>query len=139
MIIFEVIQLFRNITAELEAWKASPHRKPLILQGARQVGKTYIVLEFGKNNYDNVAHINFEFNQKARDIFEKTIDPAELVPMLAHLTKQTITKGRTLIFLDEIQRCPPALTALKYFNELHNDYHIIVAGSLLCVAVAHDE
>ncbi|MFP3156476.1 ATP-binding protein [Lachnospiraceae bacterium ZAX-1] len=131
--------MFRKITAELEAWRESPYRKPLILQGARQVGKTYSVLEFARNHYDNVVHINFEFNKKARDIFEKTIDPEEVIPMLAHLSKQAITKGRTLLFLDEIQRCPPALTSLKYFNEFHNDYHIIVAGSLLGVAVAYDE
>ncbi|MDR3294763.1 MAG: AAA family ATPase, partial [Clostridiales Family XIII bacterium] len=129
--------MFRKITAELEAWRESPYRKPLILQGARQVGKTYIVLEFARNHYDNVVSVNFEREPDARKIFEAGIDPEKLIPRLAQNKKQSITKGRTLIFLDEIQACPPALTSLKYFHESANDYHVIAAGSLLGVAASH--
>jgi predicted AAA+ superfamily ATPase len=131
--------VFRKITAELETWKESPYRKPLILQGARQVGKTYIVLEFARKRYDNIVAVNFEREPDAKAIFEASIDPAVVIPRLAQNKKQSITKGRTLIFLDEVQSCPPALTSLKYFNENANDYHVIAAGSLLGVAVAHDQ
>jgi predicted AAA+ superfamily ATPase len=133
------MKMFRKITAGLLAWKDSNYRKPLILQGARQVGKTYSVLDFAKDHYDNVAYINFEYKKEAKTIFERNLDPERLVPEIASFTSQTITKGRTLIFLDEIQLCPPALTSLKYFNEFANDYHIIVAGSLLGVAVSREQ
>jgi predicted AAA+ superfamily ATPase len=126
--------MFRKITNKLLEWKNSIYRKPLILQGARQVGKTYTVLEFGNENYDNVAYINFE-NKNTLKIFEESIEPETLIQKLSRYTKKTITKSRTLIFLDEIQLCSPALTSLKYFNESANDYHVIAAGSLLGVAV----
>ena len=131
--------MLRKITAELLEWKSSKYRQPLILQGARQVGKTYVVLEFAREQYDNVAYINFEFDKEAKALFENSLDPKEVVPKIEVFTKQTVTKGRTLIFLDEIQLCPPALTALKYFDEFAPEYHVIVAGSLLGVAVSRDE
>jgi len=131
--------MFRKITAQLLEWKDSDYRKPLVLQGARQVGKTYAVLEFARERYDNVAYINFEFDKTTAAIFENSLDPKEVIPKIEVFTKQTITKGRTLVFLDEIQKCPPALTALKYFNEFAPEYHIIVAGSLLGVAVSREE
>ena len=131
--------MLRKITARLLEWKDSQYRKPLVLQGARQVGKTYAVLEFAREQYDNVAYINFEFDKMASAIFENSLDPKEVVPKIEVFTKQTITKGRTLIFLDEIQKCPSALTSLKYFNEFAPDYHVIVAGSLLGVAVSREE
>ncbi|MDR0491722.1 MAG: ATP-binding protein [Oscillospiraceae bacterium] len=131
--------MLRKITAELLEWRNSKYRQPLILQGARQVGKTYVVLEFAREQYDNVAYINFEFDKEAKAIFENTLDPKEVIPRIEIFTKQTISKGRTLIFLDEIQLCPPALTALKYFDEFAPEYHIIVAGSLLGVAVSREE
>ena len=131
--------MFRKITAQLLEWKDSEYRKPLVLQGARQVGKTYAVLEFAREQYDNVAYINFEFDKAAVSIFESNLDPKEVVPKIEVFTKQTVTKGRTLIFLDEVQKCPPALTALKYFCEFAPDYHVIVAGSLLGVAVSREE
>ena len=131
--------MLRKITAQLLQWKDSAYRKPLVLQGARQVGKTYAVLEFAREQYDNVAYINFEFDKTATAIFENSLDPKEVVPKIEVFTKQTITKGRTLIFLDEIQKCPPALTALKYFCEFAPEYHVIVAGSLLGVAVSREE
>lgn len=125
----------RKIMKFFEAWKASEHRKPLILQGARQVGKTYSILEFGRNAYENVAYFNFETNPKLNETFEENISPEYLIPILSHIAGQTIVKEKTLIVFDEVQLCERALTSLKYFCEDANDYHIIVAGSLLGVAV----
>ena len=130
--------MFRKITGELLAWKTSEYRKPLILQGARQVGKTYAVLEFGRENYESVVYINLE-DKKTHRLFEDSIDPKVLIPKLSGFTKKTITKGNTLLFIDEIQTCPPALTSLKYFCELAPEYHVIAAGSLLGVAVNREE
>lgn len=127
--------MYRKIMAYLEKWKESPHRKPLILQGARQVGKTYSVLEFGRNNYENVAYFNFESNPKLADTFDESINPSYLIPILSHIAGQTIIKEKTLIIFDEVQLCERALTSLKYFCEEAPEYHIIVAGSLLGVAV----
>lgn len=127
--------MYRKISMYLEQWKNSPYRKPLILQGARQVGKTYSILEFGKTHYDNVAYFNFETNSKLNETFEESIKPSYLIPILSRISKQTIIKEKTLIFFDEVQLCERALTSLKYFCEEANDYHIIVAGSLLGVAV----
>ena len=119
----------------LEEWKKSVHRKPLILQGARQVGKTYSILEFGRIHYENVAYFNFETNPRLNETFEEDISPAYLLPILSHIAGQTIVKEKTLIVFDEVQLCERALTSLKYFCEDAPDYHIIVAGSLLGVAV----
>ena len=127
--------MYRKIMAYLEKWKESPHRKPLILQGARQVGKTYSVLEFGRNHYENVAYFNFESNPKLADTFDESISPGYLIPILSHIAGQTIIKEKTLIIFDEVQLCERALTSLKYFCEEAPEYHIIVAGSLLGVAV----
>ena len=127
--------MYRKITDFLEQWKESEHRKPLILQGARQVGKTYSILEFGRTHYDNVAYFNFETNSKLNETFEENISPGYLIPILSHIAGQTIVKERTLIVFDEVQLCERALTSLKYFCEEAPDYHIIVAGSLLGVAV----
>ncbi|MBR1897238.1 MAG: ATP-binding protein [Pyramidobacter sp.] len=125
----------RKITAYLEAWKNSPHRKPLIVQGARQVGKTWSILEFGREHYDNVAYFNFETNPRLGATFDEDISPAALLPVLSHLCGQTIVRERTLIVFDEVQLCERALTSLKYFCEQAPEYHVIVAGSLLGVAV----
>ena len=127
--------MYRKILDFLEEWKASKHRKPLILQGARQVGKTYSVLEFGRKAYENVAYFNFETNPKLNDTFAENISPDYLIPILSHIAGQTIVKEKTLIVFDEVQLCERALTSLKYFCEDAPDYHIIVAGSLLGVAV----
>lgn len=125
----------RKIMAYLESWKENPHRKPLILQGARQVGKTWSILEFGRTHYDNVAYFNFETNPKLNETFAENISPDYLIPILSHIAGQTIVKGKTLIVFDEVQLCERALTSLKYFCEDAPEYHIIVAGSLLGVAV----
>ena len=127
--------MYRKIMKFLENWKESEHRKPLILQGARQVGKTYSILEFGRNHYDNVAYFNFETNPKLNETFDENISPDYLIPILSHIAGQTIVREKTLIVFDEVQLCERALTSLKYFCEEAPDYHIIVAGSLLGVAV----
>lgn len=127
--------MYRKITGFLEAWKTDPHRKPLLLQGARQVGKTWSVLEFGRTHYENVAYFNFETNPKLIDTFAESLDPAYLIPILSHIAGQTIVREKTLIVFDEVQLCERALTSLKYFCEDAPDHHIIVAGSLLGVAV----
>lgn len=127
--------MYRKITHYLEAWKESEHRKPLILQGARQVGKTYSILEFGRTHYENVAYFNFETNPRLNETFEENISPDYLIPILSHIAGQTIIREKTLIVFDEIQLCERALTSLKYFCEDAPDYHIIVAGSLLGIAV----
>lgn len=127
--------MYRKIMNFLEEWKESNHRKPLILQVARQVGKTYSILEFGRLHYENVAYFNFETNPKLNETFEENISPDYLIPILSHIAGQTIVKEKTLIVFDEVQLCERALTSLKYFCEDAPDYHIIVAGSLLGVAV----
>ena len=131
--------MYRKISAYLETRKNSSHRKPLILQGARQVGKTYSLLEFGRTHYDNVAYFNFETNPRLNEIFEENISPDYLVPILSHIASQTIVREKTLIIFDEVQLCERALTSLKYFCEDAPGYHIIVAGSLLGVAVNRDK
>lgn len=127
--------MYRKIARFLEEWKESTHRKPLILQGARQVGKTYSILEFGRTHYENVAYFNFETNPRLNKTFEENISPDYLIPILSHIASQTIVREKTLIVFDEVQLCERALTSLKYFCEDAPDYHIIVAGSLLGVAV----
>lgn len=127
--------MYRKVIRFLEDWQNSPHRKPLILQGARQVGKTYSILEFGRTHYDNVAYFNFETNPKLNETFDENISPDYLIPILSHIAGQTIVREKTLIVFDEVQLCERALTSLKYFCEDAPEYHIIVAGSLLGVAV----
>ncbi|MDE7307212.1 MAG: ATP-binding protein [Lachnospiraceae bacterium] len=130
--------MYRKIINFLESWKESEHRKPLILQGARQVGKTYAILEFGRTYYENVAYFNFETNPKLNITFDENISPDYLIPILSHIAGQTIVREKTLIVFDEVQLCERALTSLKYFCENAPDYHIIAAGSLLGVAVGRE-
>ena len=127
--------MYRKIMRFLEAWRKDEHRKPLVLQGARQVGKTYSVLEFGRTRYENVAYFNFETNPKLNETFEENISPDYLIPILSHIAGQTIVKEKTLIVFDEVHLCERALTSLKYFCENAPEYHIIALGSLLGVAV----
>lgn len=127
--------MYRKIMRFLETWKDGRHRKPLILQGARQVGKTYTLLEFGRTHYENVAYFNFETSPRLNETFEENISPDYLIPILSHIAGQTIIREKTLIIFDEVQLCERALTSLKYFCENAPDYHIIVAGSLLGIAV----
>ena len=109
--------MYRKIFEYLKKWKNNLYRKPLILQGARQVGKTYAILNFGKNEYENIVYFNFETNPKLKETFEESIEPNYLLPILSRLAEQTIVKEKTLIFFDEIQLCERALLALKYFYE----------------------
>lgn len=127
--------MYRKITDYLKAWKESSRRRPLILQGARQVGKTYSLLEFGRNFYENVAYFNFETNPGLNRTFQEDISPAYLIPILSHIAGQTIVREKTLIVFDEVQLCERALTSLKYFCEDAPDYPVIAAGSLLGIAV----
>lgn len=131
--------MYRKITEYLTKWKSSPYRKPLILQGARQVGKTYSVLEFGREQYENVAYLNFQTSPNLMKTFEESIEPTFLIPILSRLTNQTIIKEKTLIVFDEVQLCERALTSLKYFCENAPEYHIIASGSLLGVAVNREQ
>lgn len=129
----------RSIITQLKAWKQSPLRKPLILAGARQVGKTYILREFGKREYENVAYINCDNNPAVAGLFAEDYDMKRVLLVIGALTGQTITPGRTLIILDEIQELPRGLSALKYFCEQAPEYHVAVAGSLLGVAMHRGE
>jgi len=132
-------RMYRKITQFFKDWKDSPHRKPLILQGARQVGKTYSILEFGRNNYENIAYFNFERNTKLKETFDGDISPSYLIPILSHIAGGNIVTEKTLIVFDEVQACERALTSLKYFCEEAPGYHIIVAGRLLGVAVNREK
>lgn len=129
----------RKIVDWLIKWKDNKNRKPLILQGARQVGKTYSVLTFGKEYYKNTVYLNFENNNDLKGIFKRDLDTERIIKELSIISGQSILKEDTLIFFDEIQACERALTSLKYFNENNNEYHIIAAGSLLGVAVNRQE
>lgn len=131
--------MYRKIYQFLTEWKSSHYRKPLLLQGARQVGKTYSVLKFGKDNYENVVYLNFQTTPSLSKAFQEDISPEYLLPQLSQAAHQTIVKGKTLIFLDEIQLCERAVTSLKYFCEQAPEYHIIAAGSLLGVAVNREK
>lgn len=125
----------RKIEQEFLKWKNSANRKPLLIYGARQIGKTYSMLDFGKKYYVNVAYCNFENNKELHSIFEKNLDTKRIVNSLSVILGMQIDAGRTLIIFDEIQACESALTSLKYFNEIANEYHIMAAGSLLGLAI----
>ena len=125
----------RKIYQDLVTWKNSLDRKPLILQGARQVGKTYIVNLFGSKNYANVVYCNFEKEQGLKDFFTNDLDPKNILKRLSNYKRKEILPKHTLIIFDEIQACPLALTSLKYFCEEAKDYHLIAMGSLLGVSV----
>lgn len=115
-------------------WKNKNNHKPLVIQGARQVGKTWLMQEFGKKYYEQVAYINFDVDLKSREIFDVDYDTERLIMDIGLATKIKINAKNTLIIFDEIQECPRALTSLKYFRENAPQYDIIVAGSLLGVA-----
>ena len=124
----------RKIYKKLLEWKNGEDRKPLILQGARQVGKTYIVNLFGGNEYANTIYCNFEKDQNLHEFFSD-LTPSVILKKLSLYKRKEIFKGQTLIIFDEVQTCPEAITSLKYFNEEANDYHIIALGSLLGVSI----
>lgn len=121
----------RNALELLKKWKDDSERKPLILKGARQVGKTWLMKEFGRTCYDNFVYFNFDEDDELKTIFEKNKNPERIVELLSLISGKRIEKKKTLIIFDEVQECPNALNSLKYFNENADDYHIISAGSLL--------
>lgn len=127
----------RYILNDLIKWKESKNRKPLILKGARQVGKTYILKYFGEKYYEGVAYFNFDHDEDLFNLFTNTKDPKRILEQLAFIYGKAIIPGKTLIIFDEVQECPNALNSLKYFNEEANEYHIICAGSLLGVKLSH--
>jgi uncharacterized protein len=119
----------------LTAWKSSATRKPLLVQGARQVGKTYLLREFGRKEYADCAYFNFEETPVLSTLFNGDLTPAKIVQSLAAYQGRGIKPESTLIFLDEVQACPRALTSLKYFCEQAPQFHVVAAGSLLGVSV----
>lgn len=129
----------RKIKNALINWKQSKNRKPLIIDGARQVGKTYIALSFGKEFYKNTVYFNFENSKELQKIFDKDLEPERIVKELSVFSGQNIFKNDTLIIFDEIQSAERALTSLKYFYENEPDYQIIAAGSLLGVALNREK
>ena len=127
----------RFILNELIKWKESKYRKPLILKGERQIGKTYILKQFGQENYEGVAYFNFDHDEDLYNLFNNTKNPKRILEQLAFIYGKAIMPGKTLIIFDEIQECPNALNSLKYFQEEANEYHIACAGSLLGIRLSH--
>ncbi len=131
----KVLKVYREKIRELKQWKESSSRKPLIIRGARQVGKTWLMQEFGKEFYEKCAYINFDDNTRMEKLFEEDFYLDKIIQGFKIESGVNIEPGNTLIILDEIQENPKALKALKYFYENANEYHIISAGSLLGVAI----
>ena len=126
----------RFIMNNLIKWKNSKDRKPLILKGARQVGKTYILKEFGRMYYDNVAYFNFDHDDGLDGLFTSTKDPKRILEQLSLVNGKKINPHTTLIIFDEVQECPNALNSLKYFCEEASEYHVACAGSLLGIRLS---
>lgn len=126
----------RNAISELIRWKDSADRKPMVLKGARQVGKTWLMKEFGQNYYDRFVYFNFDEEDELKSIFETNKNPHRIIELLSMICGEKIEPGKTLIIFDEIQECPEALNTLKYFKEKANEYHVIAAGSLLGTLLA---
>lgn len=126
----------RNAISDLIHWKNSEDRKPLVMRGARQVGKTWLMQEFGKNYYHSVVYFNFDEEDALKSIFETNKNPQRIIELLSLIAGEKIQPGETLILFDEIQECPEALNSLKYFKEKANEYHVIAAGSLLGTLLA---
>ena len=129
----------RDTEGKLIAWKNNPHRKPLIVMGARQVGKTYLLQQFGQKHYDHIAYINCDNNPRVANLFAEDYDMERILLAIGAITKVPIIAGKTLIVLDEIQELKHGLTALKYFCELAPQHHVAVAGSLLGITMHHGE
>lgn len=131
--------MYRNIIEQLREWKNKEGRKPLILAGARQVGKTYILRKFGEEEFDNVVYVNCEDNVLAKNLFAQDYNMQRIVLALGAIAGQSIEAGKTLIILDEIQEAPRGLSVLKYFCENAPQYHVAVAGSLLGITMHRGE
>jgi len=128
--------LERIALKKLAAWKVSSGRKPLVLRGARQTGKTWLMKEFGRLHFESAAYFNFDEEERLESIFEANKDPLRIIELLGHLRGKKISSSGDLIILDEIQECPAALNSLKYFCEAASDYHVVSAGSLLGTMLA---
>ncbi|MCC8196560.1 MAG: ATP-binding protein [Ruminococcus sp.] len=126
----------RNAIKDLINWKSSETRKPLVLKGARQVGKTWLMKEFGQNYYDSYVYFNFDEEDELKSIFETNKNPTRIIELLSLIAGEKILPEKTLIIFDEIQECPEALNSLKYFKEKANEYHVMAAGSLLGTLLA---
>lgn len=131
-----MICLRRNAMQDLIKWKSSKERKPMVLKGARQVGKTWLMKEFGQNYYKSFVYFNFDEEDELKSIFETNKNPHRIIELLSMIAGQKILPAETLIIFDEIQECPEALNTLKYFREKANEYHVITAGSLLGTLLA---
>lgn len=127
----------RQIMSQLQAWKVKKNRKPLILKGARQVGKTYSLKAFGQENYDQVIYLNFETQLGLHSLFKEGLEPTEILHLISLDQGTKIVPETMLLIFDEVQACPEALNSLKYFYEKAPEYHIAAAGSLLGVKLAH--
>jgi len=128
--------LKRTAMEKLVAWKSSDERKPMVLKGARQVGKTWLMKEFGKNYYKSFVYFNFDEEDELKSIFETNKNPQRIIELLSMIAGEKIHPLDTLVIFDEVQECPEALNALKYFKEKANEYHVIAAGSLLGTLLA---
>lgn len=126
----------RLILKQLLEWKCSPYRKPLILKGVRQVGKTWVLKEFGRRYYENIAYFNFDEHEEYKQFFETTKDTGRILQNLMLVSGQKIIPEKTLIIFDEVQDCPKVINSMKYFCENAPQYHIACAGSLLGIALA---
>ena len=127
--------MYRTAMEDINKWKAKPNKKPLIIRGARQVGKTWLMKEFGKLAFDKTVYISFDYNQRMKDLFSSDLDVSRIIIGLELYSGQKIDPVNTLLIFDEIQEVPQALTSLKYFNENAPEYQIMCAGSLLGVAL----
>jgi len=136
LLFFKIENMKRNIENDLKKWKSSPRRKPLILNGARQVGKTYSLQKFGRSEYSEVAYFNFEETRSLSEIFRGGIDTKQILDTLSVLCGFKIQAEKHLIILDEIQQAPEAISALKYFYEKAPEFHITTAGSLLGIQLS---
>lgn len=126
----------REAISALNKWKNDPERKPLILKGARQVGKTWLMKTFGKQYYESYVYFNFDEDDGLKSIFQTNKNPHRIIELLSFVSGKKITPSTTLIIFDEVQECPDALNALKYFKEIANEYHVMAAGSLLGTLLA---
>ena len=126
----------RNALNALIQWQHSEERKPMVLKGARQVGKTWLMKEFGQSCYEHFVYFNFDEEDELKSIFEANKNPQRIIELLSMIAGEKILPGETLVIFDEIQECPAALNALKYFKEKANEYHVISAGSLLGTLLA---
>ena len=127
----------RKILQSLKAWKHQKKRKPLILMGARQVGKTFVLKRFGELDYENTVYLNFEDNPRLCSLFDQSLDPGTIIKTLTIEMNTEISPEKTLLIFDEVQECPNALNSLKYFCENAPEYHLVAAGSLLGVKLSH--